>query len=224
MGIEAAALGAEASGAGSALAVAGLAVTVGAALGAGGATFLGSSHASKRTVRPTQPSIRAMVLRLARSLGRPGAAKRPRGRKTMGFLRLAAPFALCTILSQGAVEPAARAEVSPSLVVVAQCDHASEPGRVRCGIELKPPSGERLVWADVVVVKVPSFTAPLRGRVGPLEATAKDPAGYRFALALVARATGRGELALRVRAVVCSDKGGCRTVLAEPTTEVVVGG
>lgn len=99
-----------------------------------------------------------------------------------------------------------------------------QPGRVRCGIDVRPPPGEKLVWADVVVIKVPSFSAPLRGRVGPLEATAKDAAGYRFALALVARATGKGELGLRVRAVVCAEKKGCRTLEVEPVTEVVVGG
>ena len=135
-----------------------------------------------------------------------------------------APFALGFAFAFFIPSREAHAQGAPALAVVAQCDRASEPGRVRCGVDVRPPPGERLVWVDVVVVKVPSFSAPLRGRVGPLEATAKDPTGYRFALALVARATGKGELGLRVRAVVCSDKTGCRTLEAEPLTEVTVGG
>lgn len=95
---------------------------------------------------------------------------------------------------------------------------------MRCGVEVRPAKDERLAWADVSVVKVPSFCAPLRGRTGPLEATAHDPTGFRFALALVARSTQKGELELRVRAVVCSDAKGCRTVTLSPTAEVVVGG
>jgi len=117
----------------------------------------------------------------------------------------------------------ARAEEAPLVTVSAQCDRASEPGRVRCGVEVRPAKDEKLVWADVSVVKVPPFCAPLRGRTGPLEATARDTNGYRFALALVARSTQKGELELRVRAVVCSESRGCRTVTLAPTADVVVG-
>lgn len=104
-----------------------------------------------------------------------------------------------------------------------QCDRTSEPGRVRCGVEAKPRAGATLAWADVVVVDVPSFATALRGRVGPDEATAKDAVGYRFALALVAKSTGKGTLHLRVRAVLCTEADGCHSVTSEASTEVVVG-
>lgn len=214
--------------------------------GVGAGAFFGSSHDSKRTVSVAQPSIRAMVLRLARSLGRPVAAKpkdvrwlppRPFLVPLVTLVTLVRPVTLVALVMSiviGGPTPARGAEspppANPGLAVVAQCDRASEPGRVRCGVDVRPPPGESLVWADVVVVRVPGFSAPLRGRVGPLEATAKDPTGYRFALALVARATGKGELALRVRAVVCAEKSekaekaGCRAIEAEPVSEVTVGG
>lgn len=112
---------------------------------------------------------------------------------------------------------------APELLTTVQCDRTSEPGRVRCGVEAKPRAGATLTWADVVVVDVPSFATALRGRVGPDEATAKEPVGYRFALALVAKSTGKGTLHLRVRAVLCTEADGCHSVTSEASTEVVVG-
>ncbi len=142
------------------------------------------------------------------------------------FGRATAPRALvAALLGLAVVAPAASvaADEPPLVTVSAQCDRASEPGRVRCGVEVRPTKDEKIAWADVSVVKVPALCTLLRGRTGPLEATAREASGYRFALALVARSTQKSELELRVRAVVCSDNKGCRTVTVSPTTDVVVG-
>lgn len=112
---------------------------------------------------------------------------------------------------------------APPVVAQVQCDKATEPGRVRCGVDVRPAERQRLVWADVSVVRAPSFSSALRGRVGPGEATARDATGYRFALALVARINGKGPLVLRVRAVTCSDGDGCRASSVEVSTELSVG-
>ncbi len=121
--------------------------------------------------------------------------------------------------------PYARASSAeaPTVVAQVQCDKATEPGRVRCGVDVRPTERQRLVWADVAVVRAPSFSSALRGRVGPGEATARDVAGYRFALALVARINGKGPLVLRVRAVTCADGDGCRASSVEVSTELSVG-
>jgi hypothetical protein len=54
-----------------------------------------------------------------------------------------------------------------------------------------------------VVVSTPPFASPLRGRIGPRDATQRESAQWRWAFALVARTRGSGDLAARVRLVVC---------------------
>src|SRR5215472_10082269 len=66
----------------------------------------------------------------------------------------------------------------------AQCEHAAEPGRVRCDVELRPAHGA-VRWADVQVVGAPAFVAPLRGRIGPHEATAHEESLWRWGFGLV---------------------------------------
>ncbi|MGH7438977.1 MAG: hypothetical protein ACRENE_25090, partial [Polyangiaceae bacterium] len=46
------------------------------------------------------------------------------------------------------------------------CDRADGPGRVRCEVEARVPSGESISWGDVVLLKAPAFTLVLRGRIG----------------------------------------------------------
>jgi hypothetical protein len=86
------------------------------------------------------------------------------------------------------------------------CERIATPGRVRCEVSARVEGAETISWGDVVLVQVPSFTEALRGRIGPGDATVKDPSLWRWALALVARSKGRGELKGRVRLVVCQNK------------------
>jgi hypothetical protein len=85
------------------------------------------------------------------------------------------------------------------------CEHADGPGRVRCDVEARVGAGESITWGDVVIVKTPPFVSALRGRIGPHDATAHDPDVWRWALALVARDKGAGDVEGRVRLVVCKD-------------------
>jgi hypothetical protein len=83
------------------------------------------------------------------------------------------------------------------------CPRVSEPGRVRCEVEVKPPSGATLKWADMLVVSTPPFAVPLRARVGPAEATTHEETVWHWTIALAARARGTGEIEARVRVVTC---------------------
>jgi hypothetical protein len=83
------------------------------------------------------------------------------------------------------------------------CDRAPEPGRVRCSVEARVAGGRSIAWADVAILELPDFTAALKGRIGPADATAREPALQRWAFGLVAKKAGEGEARARVRAVVC---------------------
>lgn len=149
----------------------------------------------------------------------------PRLARTTAARWVVASGAVGLVLALAVVGRPARAagNEAPAVVAQVQCDKATEPGRVRCGVDVRPTDRQKLVWADVAVVRAPSFSSALRGRVGPGEATARDATGYRFALALVARINGKGPVVLRVRAVTCADGDGCRASSVEVSTELSVG-
>ena len=103
------------------------------------------------------------------------------------------------------------------------CDRAGEPGRVRCTVEVHAVEGLVISWAEVEIVGVPEFAVPLRGRLGPSDAASKEPARWRFPLALASRRLGRGEVLARVRTVECNTDKRCVTREAIVKTEMVVG-
>lgn len=95
-------------------------------------------------------------------------------------------------------------EAEPPLRASMQCDRAIEPGRVRCSAEAHVDGSAYVIaWADVAIVSLPEFAAALKGRIGPSDATLRQPADDRWAFGLVAKRTGQGEARARVRAVVC---------------------
>jgi hypothetical protein len=98
----------------------------------------------------------------------------------------------------------AREDEAPAVHASMQCDRASEPGRVRCTIEAHASPGRTITWADAVIVSMPDFASPLKGRLGKEDATARDGALYRWAFGLVARRAGQGEARARVRVVTCA--------------------
>lgn len=108
------------------------------------------------------------------------------------------------------------------LRVEMRCEHADAPGRVRCEVEALSPPGESISGGDVVIVRTPTFVSALRGRIGPLDATTRDPGVWRWAFALAARARGSGEVEARVRLVVCRE-GRCLPREAPVKGLVVVG-
>jgi hypothetical protein len=81
------------------------------------------------------------------------------------------------------------------------CDQPGAPGRLRCDVEARGKGTLR--WADVEIVLAPAFITPLRGRVGPREATTRENDLWRWSLGLVSRERGEGDVTARVRAVVC---------------------
>jgi hypothetical protein len=85
------------------------------------------------------------------------------------------------------------------------CERVGAPGRVRCEVEARVEAGESITWGDVVIVRTPPFVGALRGRIGPHDATTHDAEVWRWALALVARERGSGEVEGHVRLVVCRD-------------------
>jgi hypothetical protein len=98
----------------------------------------------------------------------------------------------------------ADADAGPRATAKIECAHTQEPGRVRCEVEARVPVGLVLKWADLVVTSTPPFAQALRARVGPLDASLREDTVWRWAIALAARARGSGELAARVRLVVCA--------------------
>ncbi len=83
------------------------------------------------------------------------------------------------------------------------CDRVDAPGRVRCEVEARVGGDRSISWGDVVIVRTPAFVGALRGRIGPHDATVHDPDVWRWALALVAKDRGAGDVEGRVRLVVC---------------------
>jgi hypothetical protein len=117
-----------------------------------------------------------------------------------------APAALSAACFAVSVAPAhADSDAGPPRVSMT-CDHVEGPGRVRCEVEARVPPGESITWGDVIILRTPAFAGALRGRIGPHEATVRDPDVWRWALALVARTKGTGDVDARVRLVVCQGK------------------
>jgi hypothetical protein len=110
------------------------------------------------------------------------------------------------VLSGGllvAAKVSAEVAVDPGVRAAMQCDHASEPGRVRCTVDVRVEAGATLAWTDVAIVSVPDFASALKGRIGPQDTLSRDPTSTKWALALVSRRAGHGEVRARVRGVVC---------------------
>lgn len=103
---------------------------------------------------------------------------------------------LCALLSSAATA------ADPELDATMSCSPSAGPGRVRCDAEARAPAGSRIAWADVILVEVPPHVAPLKARIPPADATTSD-ASWKWALAVVAKTRGKGEIRARVRAVVC---------------------
>jgi hypothetical protein len=101
-----------------------------------------------------------------------------------------------------AVSPNVNAE-GPRLSARVECAAVAGPGRILCQLNASAASG-KLLWVDALIVQAPPFARPLRSRVAAQ--VGADPLNTASAkLALVASEPGQGELALRVRAVVCAE-------------------
>jgi hypothetical protein len=108
------------------------------------------------------------------------------------------------------------------------CQPALDSGRLVCNVDYRSTSGARIVWADVVITRAPSFVRPLRARASAtLE---RDGASGRAAIALVSTpardGAASGPISVRARAVVCgngeADAGGCTPIQRELNAELTL--
>lgn len=147
----------------------------------------------------------------------PHRASTPRRAAALGTGALVALALVAGTAAPAGMEPR-------SLTLQLDCESPPEPGRVRCSVQLRPQSGQRLSWADVLVVESSAFVRPLRSRV---RAELTPDGSARAALALVATQRGRFQVVLRGRAVVCTggEQGAhCRPATREASVEVRIGG
>jgi hypothetical protein len=98
---------------------------------------------------------------------------------------------------------ASRSDADVPTTVKMSCEKIGQPGRVRCEVEARVASGTVIRWGDVEITSVPAFVTPLRGRIGPREATTREDDAWRWAFALAAREKGTGDVQARVRLVTC---------------------
>ncbi len=150
----------------------------------------------------------------------------------MGFVLSCAAALSAPMLSAAAPRAAARTgslareggadDSLPEIRASMLCEPAESPGRVRCVVEAHVTPGESITWGDVVIVRTPPFATALRGRIGPHDATTRDATTWRWALAVVARERGRGDIEARVRLVVCRE-GRCTPGEAAVVGRVAVG-
>lgn len=92
---------------------------------------------------------------------------------------------------------------APRLTLDLNCPGREDPGRVVCDVEIQGQQNQRMVWADALVVRAPTFVKPLRSRVtAPL--VPQGDATLKLSVALLASGPGRAEVGIRVRAVLCS--------------------
>jgi hypothetical protein len=147
--------------------------------------------------------------------------RRVRGRVAVpvtlrGALAGAAGLAMATL----AGAPAVASEPVELVKTAIICEQPAAPGRFHCDVEVRARDG-RLAWADVEVGSLPDFILPLRGRLGPRDASIHEPGVYRWSVGFVARARQTGDLALLVRAVVCQGAD-CVPVTSSVSAEVAV--
>ncbi len=98
-----------------------------------------------------------------------------------------------------AAAPAMRAELA--------CRPEAAPGRVLCELRFSANAGQRLAWADALVVSTPPFARPLRSRVTPERFKETGSQERKLSLAFVADRGGVGQVAVKARAVVCEGEG-----------------
>lgn len=129
--------------------------------------------------------------------------------------------ALALVLAAG---PASGADDDAGIPHAAlTCEHADGPGRVRCEVEATAAPGASITWGDVVLLQTPPFASALRGRIGPRDATVRRPDAWRWALALVVRGKGSGDVEGRVRLVVCRGSAADKRETCTPREIPVVG-
>ena len=107
---------------------------------------------------------------------------------------------LATIIS-----PRVIADEPPSpIYATATCAAATKPGRIRCRavveLPLETANTRRIAWGELRIVRADAEVAPLRGRLGPLDAELRDDGRMSWAFSVTA--AKEGERTMTVRFVV----------------------
>jgi hypothetical protein len=105
------------------------------------------------------------------------------------------------------------------------CERVNAPGRIKCAVEARVPAARTIAWADVVLIELPEFVTALKGRLGPSDVTAREPAMQAWAYGVVAKKVGEGRARANVRLLVCErvDKPRCVPVALEVQATVRAG-
>ena len=110
------------------------------------------------------------------------------------------------------------------LAATLTCEPLPAPGRLRCALVAElPAEAGHIEWADALVLRVPGFLQPLRGRLASRDADVQKERLLRWNFALVAKTEGTGELVLRVRAVTCDAAKRCEATEVDVPVNVYVG-
>lgn len=118
-------------------------------------------------------------------------------------------------------------DASPPALVFAtvSCAKATKPGRIRCRAALELPldslSTRRLVWGELVVLAAGPGVTPLRGRLGPYDAEARDEARLVWSFSVAASQVGERELSVALRATVAPKPSGPETPVERVVTTTV---
>jgi hypothetical protein len=126
--------------------------------------------------------------------------------------RSAAALILLILLSLSSA-PIARADAAPPVVhATTSCITASKPGRIRCRAVLELPldrtTTTRLAWAELRFSGGDPSVTPLRGRLGLLDAEARDDTRVVWSFSVAAAEVGERMMRLRLVATLEPKSGG----------------
>ena len=107
-----------------------------------------------------------------------------------------------------APEPIGHADtkLAPLVYASATCAPASKPGRIRCRAVIELPldraSASTLSWGELRVVQTDDGLAPLRGRLGPLDAETRDDGRIAWTFSVAAASIGERSMTLALATTV----------------------
>jgi hypothetical protein len=119
----------------------------------------------------------------------------------------ASQFTFALIFAAISLSPAsASSDVAPTVFATVTCAPASKPGRIKCRAVLELPieaaAKRKLAWGELVVVSAGSGIAPLRGRLGPLDAETHDDARIAWSFSVAAAEVGVRTMDVALRGTI----------------------
>lgn len=105
----------------------------------------------------------------------------------------------------------------------ATCTPANKPGRIRCRAVLELPlaATRRIAWSELRIASSDPSVTPLRGRLGPLDAEARDDNRVVWSFSVAASEVGERSMRVRLLATL-EPKAGGAPVLFDHRVDVPV--